>query len=503
MKKKILLLFLVLMSTVLTVSSQTITVRNVYVGRVLQPPGSPCYYWMTSNVYADPGEEVLLDFSSVPPGYVVDDILITERNSGTLHQVSFIRNGNCYFIMINDEDGVYVDVNYEVASSIPNSVDAMRYIRNGQVQPVSQAVPAGSLASVSANPDPGFGILSVTAEVFSGFFQNGGIPYMSQLQPDPYDPYRFDFIKGNHPVNVMATFMSLYYPPRLLKVEHHSDIISTDVVINGYQSVPDNVNLQYDEYYVYAGDNITATDNPKLNYWTTMIWAGSATPGEYFYTDLYNTNIINLTMPDCDVEIAREVTYGPYRIKITHSAMLNGTVKTVGDFYYADAGYTVYLVVTPDPGYELVPGSLTVTGVTPQIIPTQTPNFYYFTMPSANVYVHARFRKATYNLTVAPTPAGNDFTARDMTLNPTIYAHSDGGPFVIPAQYNDRIRITATPDMTNYYSLHYYTVKRTSNNQVFGNVSPNHNLFTMSDFDLTLEPVFYSNPGTPPSRTSA
>ena len=84
------------------------------------------------------------------------------------------------------------------------------------------------------------------------------------------------------------------------------------------------------------------------------------------------------------------VTIGP----LSHGSVSAGLANAV-------EGATVTLTVTPDSGYFLTPGSLTVTGGASV---SDSGNTYTFTMPAENVTVSAAFMQITYYVQAA----GND-----------------------------------------------------------------------------------------------
>ena len=99
-------------------------------------------------------------------------------------------------------------------------------------------------------------------------------------------------------------------------------------------------------------------------------------------------------MPSEHVTIYAEFVEDPHTITI--DSMTNGTVTVDRNLTQAIEGTTINLTVTPDPGFQLTPGSLKYSGTANTNIPITNNSF---TMPNENVTIYAEFETTPQSIT--------------------------------------------------------------------------------------------------------
>jgi hypothetical protein len=164
---------------------------------------------------------------------------------------------------------------------------------------------------------------------------------------------------------------------------------------------------------------VTPGDGYILNALTYSYTGGEGVPEG-------NGSTYTFTMPAADVTVHAEFeppaseTY-----TITAAAMSHGAVSA--NPASAPAGTIVTLTVTPETGYELKSGTLAYRYTGGEGVPAESGAAYTFTMPAADVTVHAEFERVTHTITTtglingavsanpASAPAGTTVT---LTVTP-------------------------------------------------------------------------------------
>lgn len=176
-----------------------------------------------------------------------------------------------------------------------------------------------------------------------------------------------------------------------------------------------------------------------------------------------------------------------FEIPAAPSGITNGTISMSPSGSVA-WGTEVTISVTPDEGYELAPGSITVTGATSGNSITVTDN--KFTMPQEAVIVSGSFQKKTLAISAGGADVSGTYTVTGGT-----YTIQSGNPLdnVTNAQIGDVITVTPTPDTG--YVVDAITVKDADN----ADVTVTSGKFTMPAKAVTVTVTFKAQaPGTTP-----
>jgi hypothetical protein len=416
----------VTVSATFTAIDYSVTIAELTNGSVTANPAS-----------AELGQTVTLTVTP-DPGYQLTEgsPTVTKAGGGTVTPVA--GGGNTYTFTMPADDvtvqATFTAINYNVsiASGTHGSVTA---------SPATTTV--GQTVTLTVTPASGYQ-LTANSLVVTKSVGGGTVPVSGSG-----NTYTFTMPADN--VTVTATFTAIDYRVNIAKLTNGS------VTAN-----PASADL---------GQTVTLTVTPASGYQLTANSLTVTKSGGVETVPVSGSgNTYTFGMPAYDVTVTAEFTAINYSVSI--AGMSHGSVTA--NRTTTTAGQTVTLTVTPDAGYKLQDGSLTVAKDGGGTVPVSgSGNTYTFTMPADNVTVSATFTAIDYSVTIA------ELTNGSVTANPA------------SAEVNQTVTLTVKPDAG--YKLTEGSLKVTESGgtvTVTLTGSGNTYTFTMPAFDVTVSATF-------------
>lgn len=382
-------------------------------------------------------------------GYMLQSISVTanEGNAtvGTSNAVPFTFTMPESDVVITAEFKP-IPVEHELFLTIPT-------MGGGKVEAVFENKLPGSEISVTATPEKGYEVASITVVESPS---NTPIDIVQSEEA----PNAFSFTMPDSDATVTVTF----------KASTHAITTGSGISVSPTSAV--------------KGTAIVVTVEPEEGYKLSKLVVTPA-EGEVEITPLEglgNENKFMFIMPGCDVSVSAEYIASTPDYTVTIQKSINGSITASSTA--CKAGTLVTLTPQPAEGYAL--DSITIRAATSVKVEVEQKNgLYTFVMPSGDVEISATFQPATYR--VHPTVRGNGTVRVDRTSAPM----------------GATVTITATPDAG--YTVGSVTIAKASTGEIIGSSQSGNNYsFTMPadavtvvvSFTEVTKPTYTITPGT-------
>lgn len=381
-------------------------------------------------------------------GYMLQSITVTADNGNTTVGTS----NTAPFTFTMPESDVVVTVEFKAIPVEHELFLTMPTMGGGKVEAVFQNKLPGSEISVTATPDKGYGVESITVVESPS---NTPIDIIRSEE----DPNTFTFVMPDSDATVTVTF----------KASVHTITTGSGISVSPTSAV--------------KGTAIVVTVDPEDGYKLSKLIVTPA-EGEVEVTALEglgNENKFMFIMPGCDVSVSAEYIASVPDYTVTIQRSTNGSITASSTV--CKAGALVTLTPQPAEGYTL--DSITIRAATSTKVEIeQKDGLYTFVMPNGDVEIIATFQPATYR--VNPSVRGNGTVRIDRT----------------PAPMGATVTITATPD--DGYIVGSVTIAKASTGEIIGSSqSGNDYTFTMPadavtvvvSFTEVAKPTYTITPG--------
>lgn len=376
------------------------------------------------------GETITVTATPVE-GYMLQSITVTADNGNTTVGTS----NTVPFTFTMPESDVVITVEFKAIPVEHELFLTMPTMGGGKVEAVFQNKLPGSEISVTATPDKGYEVESITVVESPS---NTPIDIIRSEEA----PNTFTFVMPDSDATVTVTF----------KASVHTITTGSGISVSPTSAV--------------KGTAIVVTVDPEDGYKLSKLIVTPA-EGEVEVTALEglgNENKFMFIMPGCDVAVSAEYIASVPDYTVTIQRSTNGSITSSSTV--CKAGTLVTLTPQPAEGYTL--DSITIRAATSTKVEIeQKDGLYTFVMPNGDVEIIATFQPATYR--VNPSVRGNGTVRIDRT----------------PAPMGATVTITATPD--DGYIVDSVTIAKASTGEIIGNSqSGNDYTFTMPAEAVTV-----------------